>query len=75
MDLGIDPGRLLSIYLGIEIVKLIAAKLISQESHLKIMGDISRYQRDSAIILERILSSHDIKPKIVEVNKDETNIP
>lgn len=61
MDLEIK--HVFYLYLAIEVLKFLAAKFISTNEHTLILKEISRYQLDSAIVLERILSGHDIKPK------------
>ena len=62
----ISASAFLAIYFAIEAIKFLASKIISHKEQMTLISEIARYQKDSAMILERILSAHDIKPKEVE---------
>jgi len=47
--------HLLSIYLGVELLKLIAATYISHKDQNGVLTGISEFQRDTAIVMERIM--------------------
>jgi hypothetical protein len=61
----ISASAFLAIYFAIEAIKFLASKIISHKEQMTLISEIAKYQRDSAMILERILSAHDIKPKEV----------
>ena len=69
---NIVPEHFLVIYISIETLKFLAAKLISHNEQMLVIKEIVRYQKDTASILERILESHNITPKEKE---DEDGIP